>query len=208
MKWGFSQLVAALSVLVRQSRLSPPEGNMPMELTPEQRAFHLAEFSALKSEVREAVTSAGAHFRWAAVTSAAVVAWLSTEGQDLDIPLAAFFAPAAITLLLGGLSAVLHARIGQIGRYLLKLETVLGRKPELGWEEAFAQRKRMLGALYAAGWIVLLGADVYAGVTLQSEALGDQQFETRQASNALMDGVRRGAGAGTDAVFLELMRHG
>ena len=153
-----------------------------MELTPQERDFHLAEFTALKKETSDVIKAAAAHFRWAGAISAAVLAWLSTEGADVDIPPAIFLAPAAITLVLGGLSGLLYIRVEQIGHYLLTLESLLGRKPGYGWEEAFAKRKRLLSVCYAIGWLALFGADVYAGLALQAEAADDQQYDTRSAS--------------------------
>ena len=153
-----------------------------MELGPNQIKFHLAEYSSLKTEANRASAAAAAHLRWAAVSSAGILAWLSTEGGDIDIPPAVFLSPAAITLLMGCLATMLHFRAADIREYLLKIETALGRKPELGWEELFKQQKTLTRTLYAIAWIALLAADVYAGFTIRDYALRDQPYETRQAT--------------------------
>jgi hypothetical protein len=153
-----------------------------MDLTPAQIEFHIAEFVALTEERRNAATMAAAHFRWAVVASAALLAWFSTESQDFDIPALATFAPAAIAALLGGHAGVLGLRAGHVGRALFKLEAALGGRPDLGGEEEFAKHKRLLGALTAAAWALLFFADVYGALALQAEALGDQGYETREAS--------------------------
>ncbi|MGZ6243609.1 MAG: hypothetical protein ACXWN9_13630 [Candidatus Binataceae bacterium] len=152
-----------------------------MGLTRDQIDFHLAEYAALKAEVREAAATAASHFRWAAVSSAAILAWLATQGADLDIPLAVFLAPAAITLLMGTLAAARLVRTRAIREYLVQLETTLGY-PVLGWEERFQKQKALVRALSMIGWLALLGADAYAGLALQAYAAGDEPYETRQAT--------------------------
>ncbi len=153
-----------------------------MELTRDQIDFHLAEYTALKAEVSEAAATAASHFRWAGVSSAAILAWLATQGADLDIPLAVFLAPAAITLLMGVLAGARLVRTRAIRDYLVELETAMGRKPTLGWEERFQKQKAFVRAASMIGWLAVFGADVYAGFTLQAYAAGDTQLETRQAT--------------------------
>jgi hypothetical protein len=153
-----------------------------MELTPTQIKFHLAEYSTLKAEAGRASAAAAAHLRWAAVSSAGILAWLSTQGADLDIPLAVFLSPAAICLLMGCLASMLHFRAAGIREYLLKIEAALGRKPELGWEEVFMRQKIRTRVFYTIAWIALFGADVYAGLAIQAYAMGDQATEMRQAT--------------------------
>jgi hypothetical protein len=152
-----------------------------MDLSAGQRDFHLAEFASLKADANAAVTSAAAHFRWAAAMSGLLLTWFWTQGQDFDVPTGLFFVPAAIALLLGGNAAALHLRVARIGRYLRALETALGN-PALGWEEAFARRRRLLVAVHAGAWVVLLLGDVYGGLALQADLTADQQYETRETS--------------------------
>ena len=116
------------------------------------------------------------------MSSAAILAWLATQGADLDIPTVVFLAPAGVTLLMAVLATVRLVRTRAVRKYLLELESMLGRRPELGWEAKFSRQKAMLAVLSAMGWVALFGADVYAGLTLEAYAAGDLPYDARDAT--------------------------
>jgi hypothetical protein len=134
-------------------------------------AFHMAEFSALKSEIAELVKVASSNLQYALAVSGGITAWLLTTkapeaGEKLLFPMtagnlryAAFVLPLVVSAVFGALASAAYQRIGQKGCYLRDIEDHL-RAEGLGWERRFEARPRALGGLYSAAWFGLMMFDL------------------------------------------------
>ena len=161
------------AVVTIESQHDPegPEDRPPLRPNDQDRiAFHMAEFSALKSEIADLVKVASSNLQYALAVSGAITSWLVVSVKwprfgAVSRPLSAenlryaFLLPLLLSALFGMLALAAYLRIGMKGDYLSCIEDRL-RARGLGWERHFKQRPRTLGALYLAVWSCLIGFDL------------------------------------------------
>jgi hypothetical protein len=146
-------------------------------LNPSQLDFHLEEYRQMRAEVGSIIAGAESLVKAAVVISAAVFAWLSTQGLGLTdtgaaclkLPVSApitslaWWIPAASILIIGLLGAARFIRVKQIGFYLRTLERSLGNV-ELGWERYLTKRAPVVALTSILAWACLLTAAVLLAV--------------------------------------------
>lgn len=150
-----------------QTRKSVVDSAPPITLEFSHRAsFHLAEFTALKTEVGENVRFVWRNMQYAVALSSGIAAWLLSPNHVSPIGSAAaefraaWWLPLVVSLVLGLMAMATYIRIGAIAQYLVKLETGF-RFQGLGWERAFRRRIRSIGAIYFFTWLLLIAGDLY-----------------------------------------------
>jgi hypothetical protein len=140
----------------------------PTVVTSEKRAsFHIAEFTALRSEMVEEFKMVPANFRYAATLSGVIAAWLlswdrNVSGYAASVALkAAYWLPLLLTCLLGGLTQAYHLRTHHKQTYLRRVEDALGFH-DLGWEKQKSKEAPHFkeAAMYLPLWVILGVADL------------------------------------------------
>jgi hypothetical protein len=138
--------------LLRAPLAETEDGRDPIVVANKDRiAYHLAEFTALKSEIGELIRQSNAYLTYAIATSGGVAAWLLTHPEDAGPVGPARWRPLTVSFLFGLLSLVSYVRIGEKGAYLRKLEDRLGAFG-LGWEREIKRRPRMIFAVHVTMW--------------------------------------------------------
>ena len=116
--------------------------------------YHMAEFTALKSEIAELIKQTYAYLTYAVGISGAIFSWLLTRSDEETNMWWMVFLPWLITFFYSQMAIASRRRINLKGGYLKLLE---GRfsAPGLGWERTFAVQRESIGRLHAVAWVVL-----------------------------------------------------
>jgi hypothetical protein len=133
------------------------------EPTEKMKAFYLAEYGALRSEIILSLTEVRALERYIAVACAAIWSWVATHPESPTILLCL---PIVLTLL-GGLRASAYWKeFGNVHDYIKKIENLLGSRDcevtdesavlPTGWEHCTKARQDLITASAVLFWIGLL----------------------------------------------------
>lgn len=103
-------------------------------MTPETKEFLLAEYSALRDEVLDALKQVPANERWAVVVSGAFWAWFASDPQHFTFALPIAWLPTVLAILFCLRWRALEAKFDTFNSYLRKVEKSFDLG-ELGWEQ-------------------------------------------------------------------------
>jgi hypothetical protein len=155
---------------------------------PEKRkaedAFHMEEYKQLRAVVLSLLARLDAVFQYAVIGSAVVYSWVVVQGFGMSksSPSSPCFRlpqpvihigsliPPVLVFIMGLFALTTWLRIWEMGKYLGRLEDLLGSSDggenRLGWEHRKGSSGAMPLTLFA--WVVLLAAVCWATCSVQS----------------------------------------
>ena len=138
-----------------------------MDITNEQRDFHIEEYRQLKSEVVKITELLVSVTQWMIVAVARLIAWLISStiivGEKrtcLLLEHAVFdwiwYLPIGVVGVFGMIALMAAIRLAHFGSYLAKLEKKLGGI-DLGWEHHLSEQTPIVYVMYLIVVLFLLG---------------------------------------------------
>jgi hypothetical protein len=109
------------------------KSHTPPSPTPEQQAFLLQEFNALRKEIEMEIKQLRDYLQAAILASGGIWAWFLSH-PDPKLPPMAYFIPLFLSALLFAQTFGLRAKIFKLGDYIADIEKSFQLPTILGWE--------------------------------------------------------------------------
>lgn len=130
------------------------------------RDFHLAEYTALRSEILDALKEVPANEKLALILSGALWGWLLSHVTESAYFGVSIWIPAVITFLLALRAISLDRKFDTFHQYVQELEQEFAA-PGLGWEGFIGNEKRSWFFLsQRTYWISLMAGNLAAPVII------------------------------------------
>ncbi len=137
-------------------------------------AFHMAEFTALKSDLADHIKSTTANLQYALLASAGVFAWTlndqsvgqATRDHTRALSLAVWL-PFLLSNVFGLYSILIRVRIGKEVQYVRKLEALFSLQG-LGFEGFLHNHLVLVTWLQTGAWTLLIVGDAALALAIRS----------------------------------------